>query len=83
MKALEYVASISEDIVDMKEIPQVIVATGNVTAWKKGIAEWQEAMEEIQKVTEATVSRCEAFLEATDTVAVAIYELVRVEYPKC
>jgi len=75
-KGLKYVASNNDEALLTKDVPGEIVAAGNVAIWKKGIVEWQLAMQNLKKEGEETVKRCEAFLAATDTVPVAIYEPV-------
>ena len=45
--------------------------------WKKGIVEWEIVSEKLKDEMEVMIMKCEAFLKATETVPVAIYDLVR------
>jgi hypothetical protein len=74
---LAFAQTIDREARPTKGVPSLITAAGNVAIWKKGIVEWEIVSEKLKNEAEAIITKCEAFLAATETVAVAIYDLVR------
>jgi hypothetical protein len=76
---LEHVLSMDLSAPRLKEVPAPISVAGNIAAWKKSPSDWQALMTDLEREMRVTITRCEAFIAATETVPVAIYNLVRNE----
>ena len=75
-KALEYVKTVDVKVARSKDVPAVIIAAGHTPVWKKSVAEWEVLMLDLETTLELHISRCNAFITATEMVPVVLYDLV-------
>ena len=75
-KALEYVKTVDVKAARSKDVPAAIIAAGHTPVWKKSVAEWEALMLDLETTLELHISRCNAFIAATEMVPVALYDLV-------
>ena len=59
-----------------RKVPPEITAVGHGHLWLKSIVEWKAAIRETQSHLEAGSSSSQAFLLATESILVALYDLV-------
>jgi hypothetical protein len=60
-----------------KGIPEEIWALGHSSLWKRNPEEWLTLISERRDQKKATMEKAIAFLKATETIPVVLYDLVR------
>jgi hypothetical protein len=77
VKGLEHLKTVDVDAPPSKDVPAPIMQAGHTVLWKKSMSDWEALMAQLKMEMEMKITRCKAFIAATETVPVVIYDLVR------
>jgi hypothetical protein len=76
VKGLEHLKTIDVNALLLKDMPAPIVQAGHTVLWKKSMSDWEALMAQLKIEMKMKITHCQAFIAATETVPVVIYDLV-------